>query len=57
MSAGDRGGGFGGQQGDIQIQEDTVFIQGLNEEVTQEQLAMHFGQIGVVKVCHSAIRM
>ena len=37
-------------EGDIITQEDTVFVQGLDESATPEQIAAHFGQIGMVKV-------
>ena len=29
---------------------DTVFVYGLNEDVTEEALIQHFGSIGVIKV-------
>jgi len=34
-----------------QMLEDTVFIQGLPETVTEELLAKHFSSVGAVKVC------
>ena len=37
-------------EGDIITQEDTVFVQGLDESATVEQVSAHFGQIGMIKV-------
>ena len=34
----------------MEEQQDTIFISGLNEETTEEQLAEHFGSIGLIKV-------
>ena len=50
------GGGGGGRDGDptIEVQQDTVFVQGLPESVTEDQLASHFGSIGIIKVCTAA---
>jgi len=31
-------------------QEDTVFVSGMDTEVTEEQLNDHFGAIGIIKV-------
>lgn len=31
------------------VYPDTIFISGLPEDTTEEQLAEHFGQIGIVK--------
>ncbi len=30
--------------------QDTIFISGLPDDVSEEELAVHFGMIGVVKV-------
>ena len=50
-AAGDRGGGFGGDgKPEIVKQPDTIFIQGLDETTTQQELQEHFGSIGLVKV-------
>ena len=50
--AGDRGGSYGGDgKPEIVKQTDTVFIQGLSEEVTVADLQGHFGGIGLIKVC------
>ena len=60
MSAGGSGGGssgggggsrFGGNGGgEMEIQEDTIFVQGLGPSITQEDLVSHFGSIGIIKV-------
>jgi len=47
MEANDIGGGFDGYL------DDTVFIKGLPETVTEELLAKHFASVGSVKVSHS----
>ena len=46
--------------GDKQLEEtpDTVFITGLNPDITEEDLISHFGSIGVIKVgwlCYSSL--
>lgn len=50
-------GGFGGDRGssggsnsDMITQEDTIFIAGMDSESTEEEIAQHFGAIGVIKV-------
>lgn len=55
----DRGGGGGnyGGQGDMEIQQDTIFVSGMGEDCTEEAMVQHFGSIGVIKVsflcvCH-----
>ena len=44
------GGGYGGDGVQMETQYDTVFVQGLPEDVTESDLAAHFGSIGVIKV-------
>ena len=34
----------------MQTQPDTIFIQGLQTDITEERLAARFGSIGVIKV-------
>lgn len=49
----DRGGGGGssyGGQGDMEIQQDTIFVSGMGEDCTEEAMVQHFGSIGVIKV-------
>lgn len=46
---GDRGGGDRGG-GDMVTQEDTVFVQGMNPDTTEDELCQHFGAIGIIKV-------
>lgn len=31
-------------------QEDTIFVAGMNSEATEEDIATHFGAIGLIKV-------
>lgn len=31
-------------------QEDTIFISGMNTDATEEDIATHFGAIGIIKV-------
>lgn len=33
------------------VQEDTVFVSGIDPSFTEEDIAQHFGSIGVIKVC------
>ena len=51
-STGDR---YGGGDDEMEIQPDTIFIQGLGEGVTEPALAEHFGSIGVLKVGYSIL--
>lgn len=32
------------------VQEDTIFVAGMGPDVTEEELADHFGSIGIIKV-------
>ena len=41
----------------METQEDTVFIQNLPKDVTEQMLAEHFGGIGVIKVSFLAIHL
>ncbi|XP_076452924.1 uncharacterized protein LOC143288393 isoform X5 [Babylonia areolata] len=45
------GGGSGGYGGgaDMEIQQDTIFVSGMGEDVTEEGMVQHFGSIGVIK--------
>lgn len=42
-------GGFGGG-GDMIIQEDTIFVAGMDPAITEQDIHDHFGSIGVIKV-------
>lgn len=44
----------GGGNGDFVVQEDTVFVSGMNPDLNEEDIAQHFGAIGVIKVIFSA---
>lgn len=54
MLAGGGGGGYGGGGGgrgdDFIVQEDTVFVSGMNQDTSEEEISQHFGSIGVIKV-------
>uniref|UniRef100_T1JJM9 RanBP2-type domain-containing protein n=1 Tax=Strigamia maritima TaxID=126957 RepID=T1JJM9_STRMM len=53
FGGGGRGGGGGGfmdKMKDGEVQEDTVFVSGLAEEVSEVDLSQFFGQIGIVKI-------
>lgn len=39
-----------GGSGDMIVQEDTVFISGMDTDATEEDIAEHFGAIGLIKV-------
>uniref|UniRef100_A0A182QDE4 RanBP2-type domain-containing protein n=1 Tax=Anopheles farauti TaxID=69004 RepID=A0A182QDE4_9DIPT len=39
----------GGGEGEMITQEDTIFIQGMTPETTEEEIAERFGSIGVIK--------
>nr|CAD7409237.1 unnamed protein product [Timema poppensis] len=41
--------GFG-ERGDMIVQEDTVFVSGMSPHMTEEDIAQHFGSIGVIKI-------
>ncbi|XP_062703130.1 RNA-binding protein cabeza isoform X2 [Aedes albopictus] len=38
-----------GDGGEMVTQEDTIFVQGMNPETTEEEIAEHFGSIGLIK--------
>lgn len=47
------GGGAGGAGGDDRIvMEDSVFVSGLPDNVTESEIETFFGSIGVIKVRH-----
>ena len=51
----DRGGGggsYGAPSGDMEIQQDTIFVSGMGDDCTEEAMVQHFGSIGVIKVGH-----
>lgn len=37
------------------MQEDTIFVSGMNPELTEEDIGEHFGAIGVIKVNINAL--
>lgn len=46
---GSSGGGDGGAD-DMVTQEDTIFVSGMNPAATEDDIANHFGAIGIIKV-------
>lgn len=38
--------------GDMITQEDTIFVAGMNTQATEEEIATHFGSIGIIKVTY-----
>lgn len=43
-------GGGGGNNDNMVTQEDTIFVSGMNPDITEEDIADHFGSIGIIKV-------
>lgn len=39
-----------GGNGDMVTQEDTIFVSGMNPQSSEEDIAEHFGAIGIIKV-------
>lgn len=39
-----------GGNNDMITQEDTIFVSGMNPQTTEEDIANHFGAIGIIKV-------
>lgn len=39
-----------GDDGDMVTQEDTIFVQGMNPQTDEDEIAKHFGAIGIIKV-------
>jgi hypothetical protein len=57
-SFGGRGGGssFSGEADDgMQTQPDTLFVQGLPHQISEQDLVEHFGSIGTIKVLHTLL--
>lgn len=50
FGSGGGGGGVGGGGGDYIVQEDTVFISGMNPDTSDNDIAQLFGSIGIIKV-------
>lgn len=44
------GSGGGGDSGDMVTQDDTIFIAGMNTDISEEDIVEHFGSIGLIKV-------
>lgn len=44
-------GGYGDRNNDGMVtQEDTIFVSGMDSEITEEEICQHFGAIGLIKV-------
>ena len=41
---------MGGGQTMETVQEDTIFISGMNPDSNEDEIAQHFGAIGIIKV-------
>lgn len=39
-----------GDAQDLVTQEDTIFVSGMNPQTSEEDIATHFGAIGIIKV-------
>ena len=46
------GGGGGGGGSDYIVQEDTIFVSGMNPNTSEGDIAQFFGAIGVIKVIY-----
>jgi len=42
--------GDGGGGGGLVVQHDTVFVSGIDPNFTEDDIADHFGSIGIIKV-------
>ncbi|XP_059483859.1 RNA-binding protein cabeza-like isoform X4 [Neocloeon triangulifer] len=43
------GAGFGGGGDQLHVQEDTIFISGMTTSISEQDIAQHFGSIGIIK--------
>lgn len=43
-------GGYDSGNDNMIIQEDTIFVSGMSSQTTEEDIACHFGAIGIIKV-------
>lgn len=39
------------------VQEDTVFVSGMDTNINEEEIADHFGSIGIIKVTIFSLRL
>lgn len=44
------GGGGGGNDSEVIVQQDTIFVQGMEPSVTMDEIAEFFGVLGIIKV-------
>lgn len=40
----------GSDSGDMVVQEDTIFVSGMDPQTSEDDIANHFGAIGIIKV-------
>lgn len=50
LGGGGGGGGYGGGGNDYIVQEDTIFVSGMNPTTSEGDIQQHFGAIGIIKV-------
>lgn len=48
-SRGGYGGGGGGNDSEVIVQQDTIFVQGMEPSVTTDEIAEFFGVLGIIK--------
>lgn len=41
---------IGSGSGEMIVQQDTIFVSGMGTDISEEDIAQHFGSIGVIKV-------
>lgn len=44
------GGGGGGNDSEIIVQQDTIFVGGMDPSVTMDEISEFFGVLGIIKV-------
>lgn len=52
-SGGGPGGGGGGNDSEVIVQQDTIFVAGMEPSVTMDEIAEFFGVLGIIKVSYS----
>lgn len=41
---------LGGDSSGVMVQDDTIFVSGMDPEANEADIAIHFGSIGIIKV-------
>lgn len=44
------GGGGGGNDSEVIVQQDTIFVSGMDPSVSMDDIAEYFGVLGIIKV-------